>query len=286
MRKLDKEDTRLSVSSANTLRQCEQKWYHYKVANTPHDSDHDPGDNLMIGSAFHWLIEECEHKWPGKIVPLLKRYTAEEDDNFDKSYYPLLIGMVWSYTKYLESTDLEVLAIEHEIKDPTFVGYVDAIYEDSNGKWWISDNKTWKYFSHKDVAKEANHIQLNTYASFAKSIATYCGLALKDFGGCRLMVTTKPGYKQGKKSAKEYAEAMKEWSLTYDIVIPKKALNIDEHRDNHDELYFRSMELREEHNPVRNYNHCTSFFRPCEYWSQCHGSKYTDGNKLIEVRGG
>lgn len=286
MRKLDQDDHRMSVSSAALIKNCEQKWHHYKVNNYEPDVDHKKGDALLIGSAFHWIIEQTEHKWPKKIVPYLKKYSLE-DEEFTKDYYPLLIGMVWSYTKYFESTGLKLAAIEYAIKDKDFVGYIDSIPIDDEGNWWISDNKTWAFVSTSQLAQLVTHVQLNTYAFYAAQIAEDLGLDIDKFRGCRLMITTKPKNKQGNRSLKDFAEMMKELCITQDIEIPREILRPQHHYFNHQKMYERSQELREgKDEPVRNYSYCFSYYNSCEYWSRCHGCNYSEGKDKLVIRGG
>lgn len=288
MRKLDKSDTRLSCSSATTLRGCEQKWVHYKVKNTESDPDYEEGDALAIGKAFHWIIEQTEHKKPKKIVPMLKACTENDDILLPKEYYPLIIGMVHSYTKYHAESGHIIIAIEELIEDPEFMGYIDAVVYDSKGYWWICDNKTFAYFSPSQVAQFASHIQMNVYAAHTAQIAKKYKLNLKKFRGCRLFVTTKPRTKRKKdETAKEMAERLKDLCATWDVEIPIKYMAPESHMDNHRRLHKRSIELRSgDVEPFRNYDYCMSYFRPCQYWSNCHGDTYSNGTKKIKVKGG
>ena len=287
MKKVQKVDTRLSSSSATTLRACEQKWFFYKVEKRENDSDYSESDSLMIGKAFHSVIEQTKHKYPRKIVPYLKDCTGDADIKLDPEYYPLIIGMVYSYTNYLASTDLTVVDVEIEIGDEEFLGYVDAVFTDNDDNWWISDNKTWAYFSPSQAGQLANHVQMNLYASFAPQIAEMYDLDMKKFKGCRIMATTKPKNKQGKLSRKEWAEKLKDLCMTWDIEIPTKTLNPKKHLLAHKWLHDRADQLREGHDePNKNYDHCMSYYSPCQYWSGCHGCEYSKSSRRVKVRGG
>lgn len=288
MRKLNKDDTRLSPSSASILRGCEQKWVHYKVNDTKYDEDYEEGDNLKIGKAFHWIIEQTEHKYPKRIVPYLKACTENEDILLEKDHYALIVGMVYSYTKYHAKSGLSIVAIEESIEDEKFNGHIDAIMKDKKDRWWICDNKTFAYFSPSQVSQFANHIQMNLYSYFAPQLAEEHDLDMNKFMGCRLFITTKPRVKRKKdETIGEMAERLKELCATWDVEIPISNMDPNLHMYLHDKLHTRSIKLRTGNTaPSRNYDYCMSYFRPCQYWSNCHGSTYSEGSSGIKTRGG
>lgn len=286
VKKVETVDTRLSSSSATAMRGCEQKWYHYKVAKSDKDPDHEESNAFIVGKAFHYIIEKTNHEAPKKILPLLKECSEHEDIGLKKEDYPLLIGMVHSYCELHKKMGLSVVACEEELSDEEFIGYVDAILkDDKTGQWWIEDNKTYANFSPSNAAGWGNHVQLNLYAYFAPVLAKKYKLNIKKFAGCRIRVTTKPRIKQkAKESLKDLANRFKETCASYDVEIPIGIMNPEHHMQEHKYLHQRSLELWNGHDtPIKNYDNCFSYFKPCEYWSKCHRDTHSRCEMKVKV---
>ncbi len=278
-------DTRLSYSSASTLRGCEQKYTHYKVLNTPIDSDQSRDTKAFnLGKAFHHILEMSKHEKPEKIGALLEEcvqtFGIEEEET------GLVHAMVLKYLRLRSKQNMRCIACEYIIKDPMVVGFIDLIEEDlDTGLWWISDMKTAKTFYPTTKARLPMDRQLNLYASFASQIAEEFGLDLEKFGGCRYKVTTKSTAKQRKtESYNDYVMRMVDsYIKSYDVIVPKDKLHVEAVVKEFTENWERTMELRAGEEPKKNFGYCESYFKPCEYWSQCHGANFTDITENIEV---
>jgi hypothetical protein len=278
-------DTRLSYSSATLLRGCEQKYFHYKVAKTDIDSDQSKDTKAFdIGKAFHYILEESKHEKPEKIGPYLEKIAKDYD--LDENEVALVHAMVLKYLRLRSRQNLRFIAAEYAIEDEEVIGFIDLIEEDTEtGLWYISDLKTAKTFYPTTLARLPMDRQLNLYASFYKQIAKKFKLKMKNFGGCRYKVTTKSSAKMRK--SESYADfvmrLVDSYIKTYDVIIPKDKLHINEVVEEFNQNYKRSLELRNGEAPSKNFGYCESYFKPCEYWSQCHGSLFSEIKESLEV---
>ena len=280
------EDKRLSYSSANLLRNCEQKYHHYKVAKTTKDSDSDRDDShFHIGTAFHEILELSMHKKPANIVHDLENCVQaiglkEEDQG-------LVHALVLQYLRHRKMDDFEAVVCEHKINDENIIGYIDLVEKRPNGDWCISDLKTAATFYENKVAELARDRQLNLYGSYYKEIAKIYDLDPDKFIGCRYLVTSKSKAKQQKKETySEYVMRMvnKKLVRSYAIFIPKELMTLDEVKSEHLELHKKSMSLRSGEVPEKNYTYCMSYFRPCDYWSKCHGFEHSALSPKIQIQ--
>ena len=281
-------DTRLSYSSATLLKNCEQRYYHYKVTKIDKDKDVEESNAFALGKAFHHVLEMAMHKKPEKIVNKLEE--CVELFGIDETEIGLLHAMVIQYLRCRKKTNLEAIACEYSLRSETFVGFVDLIEGeregDGWGKWWITDLKTAKSFWSTLTARLPKDRQLNFYASFFRQIAEEFNLDPEKFQGCRYRVTTKSTAKQKKsESYTDYVMRMVEGKnvKSYDIAVPKEKMHLNEVVNEMESLYNRSQELRNGDVPIRNYSYCESYFKPCDYWSQCHGSCFSDMREDLEV---
>lgn len=284
-------DTRLSYSSANLLRNCEQKYDYYKVKKTEADSDSNrDNSHFDIGTAFHYVNEMSMHKKPEKIGPLLE-YCVQEIGLKEESV-GLVHAMLIQYWRLREKQDFEAVACEYKIDDKNVIGYVDLIEKRPDGSWTISDLKTAASFYDSKIPELANDRQLNLYGSYYKKIAKEYGLDPDKFLGCRYLVTTKSkAVQQKKESYTQYVMRLveKKSVKSTSVFIPKELMNYEGAKKEHLELYKRSMQIRDGKGAKakKNYTYCQAFFRPCQYFSQCHNmtfSEYQESNKIIVER--
>lgn len=281
------DDTRLSYSSASLLRGCEQRYYYYKVAKIDIDEDQSKDTAAFnIGKAFHHILEMSKHEKPEKIGPLLEE--CVKLFNIEENEVGLVHAMVLKYLRLRAKQNMRCIACEYVIKDPVIVGFIDLIEEDMDtGLWYISDLKTAKTFYATTTARLPQDRQLNLYSYFAAQIAEEFNLDLAKFAGCRYKVTTKSTAKQRKtESYNDYVMRMTDsYIKSYDIIVPLEKMDIQSVIEEHLRLHNRSMDLRSGAEPNKNYGYCESYFKPCEYWSNCHGecfSKMKDGLEVIE----
>lgn len=279
------EDKRLSYSSANLLRNCEQKYHHYKVSKYEKDTDIDRDEShFHIGTSFHYILEISGHKKPENITKDLEYCVQEiglkEDD------IGLVHALVLQYLRLRKLDDFETVACEHKIDDENVVGYIDLVEKRPNGEWCISDLKTAATFYENKIAELARDRQLNLYGSYYKSIAEAYDLDPDKFIGCRYLVASKSKARQQKReNYSEYVMRMVDKKLVraYAIFIPKELMTLETVKSEHLDLYKRSLELREGEAPRKNFTYCMSYFRPCEFWSKCHGGNHSEVDSKIVV---
>lgn len=278
MEKID--DTRLSYSSANTLKGCERRYYHYKVAKTPYDSDYEEDvTSLIIGKSFHFILESTLHRKPDSIDEWLELCT--ENFKLDKGDWPLVHAMIIKYLRLHKKVGLECISVEDEVSNEFLLGYIDAVMKDSKGGWWIVDLKTAATFNQFLKSRLTRDTQLSLYAAFAPDLAKKYSLDLKKFKGTRYRLTTKS--KATQKAGEDrvvFTSRMVELIKSHDIEIPIGKMDVDSFIEKHKELWQLSLALR---NPKEMYNggdqnfsNCDSFFRPCPYWSKCYGKTFTE----------
>jgi len=276
----------LSHSSAKTMLGCEQKYWHYKVRKTTKDSDYEKSDALAVGSAFHYIQEIGRHKKIDNMTHALDHCCGDEDIQLKAEHRPLVHAMCVKYWRLHAKSKFLVLEIEFALKSPTVIGYVDAIMQDPDGKWWIVDLKTARSLYGGSVTGLAHDPQLNLYASFVNEIADMFQLDEDSFGGCRWRVATKPTTKRkAVETDLEYTKRLLKSVKSYDIEVPVEDMDPAAFRKRHEEYWKTSNKLfKPRAKPNKNYGNCFSFFRPCEYWSKCHGDKiFSDTNlKIIE----
>lgn len=279
----------LSHSSAILLANCEQKYAHHKVYATPRDPDYEEDDSLKLGKAFHGYLEDVRHGEsfdPATFIINVRSRcvefgVAEED-------IPLVAAMCWSYMKMHKASGLEVVVCEQQLTSPEFLGFMDAIMKDpDSGEWWIVDLKTAKDKNsglYKKLVSLKKDQQLNLYSSFAARVAPHFNLDPNLFKGCRYRVTTKSSAQlREKETIDEYVKRLyQNNSVTaYDAVIPIEGMAVEETWSRFKELHERAMQIHQGEAPRRNYSYCMSYFKPCQFWSQCHGRPYSDGSDIV-----
>jgi hypothetical protein len=274
----------LSYSSSTLLLNCEMKYYLKKVAKVEPDSDA-PIDTLAmdVGSVLHRCLELCRHDLPGFKVKTLLDVCEEYGIPDDGHQRPMLWGMLRKYKDLHEKVGLRARAVEMELVDPDFVGYVDVILENpESGEWWITDLKTAASVSKFLRSRLHKDRQLNIYAEKIARMADY---DLKGFRGCRYRVVTKTKIKAREgESFSKTSDRMYKSVRAYDFAIPLEALDPKTEGKHFDSLRKRQVSLwKGTRKPVRNLTYCEAYYRPCEYWSQCHGSEFSAEPKVVEV---
>lgn len=261
--------TTLSVSSMKTVNSCQQKYYYAKVSKQPKDADYEEADSLGFGKAFHWVLEQTLHEsYNDKLIfEAMKEF---EVSSFDR---PLLTAMLENYVKVHKASGLKVVKCELQISTPVFLGFVDFIAQGENG-WWLGDNKTAARHDPNLLPRLHKDPQINCYSYFAKEIGEALGMK-GPFLGFR--------YRQSIKSKAGTANGLAKGTPTLDIEIPVSALDPQGTWGNFLEAHQLVTELHNGLAPRRNYNACYDYFRPCEFFSQCHGCLHSEGNHKIVV---
>lgn len=277
----------LSYSSANLLRNCEKKYEYYKIKEIPKDSDSNrDNSHFDIGTSFHYILEESMHKKPSNIGQLLEH--CVQVIGLKESDAGLVHAMVLQYLRLRAKSDFEAVAVEYKIQNDFILGFVDLIEARPNGDWYISDLKTAATFYESKISELSKDRQLNLYASFKDEIAEVFNLDPEKFKGVRYLVTTKSKAKQrAKESYEEYVMRIVEGKnvKSFAITIPHELMDIEGTLKEHRELFQKSLNLRNgQAEASRNFTYCQAYFRPCEYFSQCHGmtySEFQETNKIV-----
>jgi hypothetical protein len=124
------------------------------------------------------------------------------------------------------------------------------------------------------------HPQLNLYAAHAPEIAAFVGLEMKDYQGCRYRLTTKSKIsRKGGEDVPAYIGRLLKSVKSFDFILPKAAMNPEVVYSAHQQV----MEAIERRGPVcspnvypQNLSSCQQWFRPCDFWSQCHGKPFSE----------
>lgn len=287
---------RLSYSSMNLIQGCQRRWHHYKVLGTEKDPDNSTSNALEVGSAFHRIQEELNHDISNlgpateklgtraSFDALTNQYKdiCVSQDKLNEEDWPLVAALALGYLGQIKfrRPSLKCVGVEKELIDDNYIGYVDAIMVDEKTKlFWIIDLKTSGYAlsATKKIQLKGN-TQLNLYAAYAKQLAEACGISDLTFGGCGYFSAVKPKLKKRVKDTDfTYFERLFDQTckrefldlemVPADTLSPHKALNL------HKALYELSQDIRSgRRKPIPNYNYCEQYFRPCPYFSKCHGS--------------
>ena len=137
-------DTRLSHSSAQLLRSCERRYWHYKVNQTEVDPDYNKDlQSFAVGKVFHQVLEDHNHEKPDAIVNKITE--ACQQHNCDEDSIAMIHSMLLRYYEDHKKSKLEVVKCEYQIDAEETIGSIDVIMKNpKNGDWWIVDLKTYK----------------------------------------------------------------------------------------------------------------------------------------------
>lgn len=287
-------DVRLSYSSLGVLQTCEQKYWHYKVNKTPNDSDFEESDALAIGKAFHQVLEKTNHR---EVI------NKDVDEALMEHAVPkinklLIVAMAMKAVEINKASGLEVVHCELELSHGDYVGYIDAIGKDAFGNWWIIDIKSAGNYDQKILPRLPFDLQLNLYAYFKNHIAGALKLDPDKFAGCkyRQITKSKATQKKGETDA-EYVQRLitlapdrynpsGPWKAPVevrDFTIPAFTMNPRMAWEVIQENLIRAKELNAGESPKKNFKACMDFFKPCQYFSQCHKHTHTDGYNYVKV---
>ena len=277
-------DGKLSYSSFSTYMSCARKYYLGKVKRVPIDDDTEE-DTLALryGKAFHKLLEDSMHDVSKVKGSNIKAACAEFELDFE-TVGPQLVGQLRHYRKIRNQQDgLSVVKCEVQVLTPTFRGFIDVVFKDKNG-WWIGDLKTASSFSQHLLSKLKTDWQLNLYSYHVKEIAAALNLDPEEFRGCRYLLNVKTKLKRGAaETFSEYSDRCEYSQAAYDIAVeasemaPETIYNIFSMiKVEIDFLHKAKKPEVAERRAVPNFTACTNYFKACEYWSNCHGGKFTE----------
>ncbi len=260
----------LSISSMKTIKSCQQKYWHKKVNQTPVDSDHEDSDALGFGKAFHKVLEDTFHEsYTDKLI-----IAAMKDNNVDETDRALLTYMLDNYTKLHRASGLKIVKCEFRLEIPgLYLGFIDFIAQEERG-WWIGDNKTAARHDPTLTNRLHNDPQVSIYSRFAPEIARALGLK-GEFLGFR--------YRQSIKSKAKTVKGLQDGTPTYDFIIEAGVIESDKAWSNFLDAHEVANKLHNGEAPHKNFGACYEYFRPCEYFSQCHGCLSSEGNPKITI---
>lgn len=265
----------LSPSSLGLFQGCARKYYNKKIAKLPIDSDaSEDSEAFQVGKAFHKCLEDTRHDLDGFTL----KACIETCDGFGLSpdyHAPMVFAMLGAYKSVHKKAGLKVLACEMVVDTPAFYGIVDVILEDAAG-WWIGDMKTAAQFSKSLIPTLPKHQQLNLYAEHYPIIADVLGLDPYGYRGCRYRLTTKS--KLTRRAGEDVASFISRLGnsvSSYDFIIPHALMApAVAYRTHHVAKTFIDLH-KDEADYVPNFGNCMSYFKPCEFWSRCHGQTFT-----------
>jgi hypothetical protein len=264
---------KLSYSSLKLLQSCEQRYAHYKVYETPKDSDYVESDSLGLGKAFHAVLEQTLHKsWNNDLLG-----KAMADNNVDIEEAGLLSVMLQKYVDYRKVSGLEIIKCEFSIETSMYIGFIDAIAIHKPTKtWWLVDLKTAARHDPNLVPQLSKDMQVGLYSHFVPDIQEYHSvLDVYTFGGFK--------YCQVIKSKAGTPKGLEAGVKVYEMTVPASLIKQGEAWSVFTDVHDRALELHQGVAPKKNYSACFNYFQPCPYFSNCHGNLFTVGHKEITV---
>jgi hypothetical protein len=275
-------DIRLSYSSYTTIKSCESRYWHYKVNNTPVDTDYsDEKKSLILGKAFHSILEFTKHTSTGlgDAIKHVKEGIGDDD-------MALVVAMVKVYLRFREShkqySKLNPVGIEVEISNEKFMGFVDVVLADENGNWYIGDLKTTARQSETLKSRLQMDAQLHLYSSQAEQIAEKLNLEKNKFMGALYITTNKTTTKRkDNEKLSDYVDRLTGAIETRVYVVPMDKAKTDWVTSDFISYHEKTNQLRSGKVPEKNYSQCENYFTPCPYFSKCHGHNFTDADLEI-----
>jgi hypothetical protein len=255
----------------NTLNSCEQKYWHYKIANTPKDEDYEESDALGLGKAFHGVLEKNLHKNYSEqdIIAAMVEF------NVDPSGKDLLTTMLRKYVEFRVLSGIKVVKCELQITTSTYTGFIDYIAVQGN-KWYIGDLKTAARHDESILSRLPLDPQLNLYAHFSSEIdIAVPEVAGLEFAGCL--------YSQITKSKAGTQKGLDAGVKVYETFVPAESMNPELVWRIFEEVQDRAEQITNGEAPRKNFASCMSYFSPCQYFSQCHGKTFTDNRTKVTV---
>lgn len=277
-----KKPRQLSYSSSCTFQGCPRKYQHYKILKTPEDKDiEDDALALRVGSAYHYVLEHCNHEKAAFKMELLEKAVADEKLDPRVDMYRIY-AMLQAYFKMHSKSKLVVVHCEMKLETETFIGFIDAIMVDANGNWWIVDLKTAASVRDDLYARLHMDQQLNLYAGFAPTVAENLKLDLAKFMGCRYRVVQKTKGNPKNESMAEFSNRIK--IKSYDIEVPIENMDPNGAAKSFMSIQNQIAEMEENNHFPQNLGSCFQYFSPCKWWSQCYGEVHTKcAQKFVQV---
>jgi len=265
------ERVKLSYSSMSTLQSCEQKYAHYKVLNSPKDSDYVESDALGLGKAYHQVLERTLHNDYNDSLII----EAMSDHKVDASDKDLLTIMIKKYVEFRKASGIKVVTCELALATSEYNGFIDYIAV-KGGEWYIGDLKTAGRHDETILSRLPLDPQLNLYAHFSSELdIAVPEISGKRFAGCL--------YSQTTKSKAGTIKGLEAGVKVFEMFVPVESMNPDMIWSLFNEVHNRALELHAAEAPRKNLGSCMAYFSPCQYFSQCHGKNFSENKFKITV---
>lgn len=287
----------LSHSSGNKYLSCQYQYACEKIYQLPYDEDIEEDTKaLRWGKTVHSVMEWTE--WAGKNFTRPLHAQALEEQGFmrelpsgkkvctdDQVAYATFAAVVSLY-EYVKKQKLKTIKCEFEINFPYLYGFIDSIVVDAKGYWWIRDLKTASSCqTQKLKVTVRKNKQINLYAlpEVVDAICDEFGLDKEKFAGCLYTVVnkTKAVPKSGE-SLEDFAKRTK--PKVTEFAIKATDLDPEEAKKVHMQMIEDMVEIRSgRKEPIKNFEACYEWNRPCPFWSKCRGKSYTEELNIVDV---
>lgn len=254
-----------------TLQSCEQKYAHYKVLNSPKDSDYEESDALGLGKAFHEVLEKTFHKDYNDALILEAMVTH----NVDASDKDLLTIMLKKYVEFRKASGIKVIHCELPLATSEYNGFIDYIAVKGD-EWYIGDLKTAGRHDENILSRLPLDPQLNLYAHFADELyIAVPELVGKRFAGCL--------YSQTTKSKAGTIKGLEAGVKVFEMFVPVEVMNPEMIWSLFNEMHNRALEIHAGEAPKKNLGSCMAYFQACSYFSLCHGEIFSENKYKVTL---
>lgn len=281
----------LSYSSMSEFKGCERRYFYRKVARYPTDEDYNDNQiHFAVGKAFHGVQEDTLHEYANltseaKMKVLrknCKQYEVKDVDNIS-----VVGALAEIYSRYHLASKSKIIGCEPKIQTDNFLGFVDAVAQNDQG-WFIIDLKTSGQRVENQAPLMAQNVQLNLYAFYRDKLAEMYNLKNSDFLGVSYRNTLKPKIKRKPQElSTDYIDRLVDSGkiFTTDFFVPIKNLDptahmlslVNTHTQIQEKLKYGEGRFH------RNFGNCMSYFKPCQFFSRCHGKTYSELMKEFVV---
>ncbi len=275
----------LSPSSLTLFTACQRRYFYKKIVKYPIDSDcPEDYEAFSIGKAFHQALEDTMHNLEGYTLASLVNVCKSH--NVEDNKAPMIFAMLSAYKEMHKKVGLPVIACEKIIETDSFYGIVDVVLGTPEA-FYLGDMKTASFYGPDLIPTLLMHPQLNLYAAHVEQLADSLDLDVKNYQGCHYRVVTKSKLVQKtEEKTEDYIKRMRKGIKCADIFLPKEKMNPTSILKVHaDALSHMQMFGPDESAYCQNFGNCMSYYRPCEFYSRCHGALFTEdrGLEITEV---
>lgn len=269
---------RHSNSSVNVGKLCKRKWFYKYIEKRDVDSNWKPSSALKIGRIVDACLTSWKEDYSLMTMERVKSFGLEENAS-DEQIIKAAACLRAFYANFPRNR--RIIASQFELRDESYLGYVDAIIvDDQTGLWFEADYKTASDFDPMIEIKLKNDQQVSLYLEHAGIIAFVLGLDMEKFGGFLYIEMSKSKQKMRLTPTKtkeamtfdEFNALIKDSQYRETVILPT-----DINKDAVSGFYFHAKDLEKikaiEDAPMCQQN-CMAYHSPCEYYSACYGVEY------------